>query len=137
VFMDVVASFDCYVSLHRSEGFGLGMLEAMSLGVPVLCTGYSGNMDFCNDETAWLVDYDEVALKSDDYVHVAAGHRWAEPRHASAAAVMRAVRTENDERDKKISAARRVVKERFSIEALTNRYTQRLKTILEATDPRL
>jgi glycosyltransferase involved in cell wall biosynthesis len=135
VFMDIVATFDCYVSLHRSEGFGLGMLEAMSLGVPVLCTAYSGNMDFCNDETAWLVDYDEVPLKFDDYAHVAAGHRWAEPRHASAVAAMRAVRLQNAERQKKISAARQLVNERFNLESLAGRYTHRLRTIMATLEP--
>src|SRR5690606_17608964 len=49
------AGSDCYISLHRSEGWGFGMIEAMNLGVPVVCTAYSGNMDFCSDETAWLV----------------------------------------------------------------------------------
>ena len=42
----LIASCDCYVSLHRSEGFGLTMAEAMYLGKPVIATGYSGNLDF-------------------------------------------------------------------------------------------
>ena len=43
---------DCYLSPHRSEGFGLTLLEAMSLGKPLIGTAYSGNMDFMTPETA-------------------------------------------------------------------------------------
>lgn len=48
---------DCFVSLHRSEGWGFGVIEAMSIGVPVLLTGYSGTADFATKDTAFLVDY--------------------------------------------------------------------------------
>ena len=44
--LSLMASVDCFVSLHRSEGFGLGMAQSMYLGKPVIATGYSGNMDF-------------------------------------------------------------------------------------------
>ena len=45
----MIASCDCYVSLHRSEGLGLTMAEAMYFGKPVIATAYSGNLDFMND----------------------------------------------------------------------------------------
>lgn len=48
---------DCFISLHRSEGFGLGLSEAMSLGKPTIATRYSGNVDFMNDTNSCLVDY--------------------------------------------------------------------------------
>ncbi|CAE1138937.1 glycosyltransferase family 4 protein [Xanthomonas euroxanthea] len=78
---------DVYVSLHRAEGFGLGLAECMSLGKPVIATGWSGNMEFMTDSNSCLVDYDLVPVagrypESD-------GARWAEPRIASAAAAMR------------------------------------------------
>jgi glycosyltransferase involved in cell wall biosynthesis len=44
---------DCYVSLHRAEGFGLPIAEAMNLGKPVIVTGYSGNMDFANNKNSF------------------------------------------------------------------------------------
>ena len=53
-----IGSFDALVSLHRSEGVGLHMTEAMWLGVPVIATRYSGNLDFMDDECALLVDLD-------------------------------------------------------------------------------
>jgi glycosyltransferase involved in cell wall biosynthesis len=46
-----------YVSLHRSEGYGLTLLEAMALGVPVIATAYSGNLDFMNGLNSWLIPY--------------------------------------------------------------------------------
>jgi len=48
---------DAYVSLHRSEGYGLTMVEAMSLGKPVICTNYSGNTDFTKENNSFLVNY--------------------------------------------------------------------------------
>ena len=48
---------DCYVSLHRSEGFGLTLAESMALGKPVIATGYSGNTDFMTPANSYLVDW--------------------------------------------------------------------------------
>ena len=53
----MVASCDCYVSLHRSEGFGLTPAEAMYLGKPVIATAYGGVMEFMTPENAYLVDH--------------------------------------------------------------------------------
>lgn len=78
---------DCFISLHRSEGFGFGMAEAMSLGIPVVCTGYSGNMAFCNSENAKLVDYELKGLNPGDYPHWE-GQEWAEPSIEHAAQCM-------------------------------------------------
>ena len=66
---------DCYVSLHRSEGLGLTMAEAMGLGKPVIATGYSGNLDFMTAENSYLVDYTMGAVPagSDPYPKVAPG----------------------------------------------------------------
>ncbi len=53
----LLASIDVYVSLHRSEGFGLGMAEAMAHGKPVVATAYSGNVDFTRPGSSCLVGY--------------------------------------------------------------------------------
>ena len=80
----LTALADCYVSLHRAEGFGLGMAEAMSLGKPVIATGYSGNLDFMSSSNSLLVDYQLVPIGpgADPYP---ADAQWADPdpRHAS------------------------------------------------------
>jgi glycosyltransferase involved in cell wall biosynthesis len=60
--LSLFASCDIYVSLHRSEGFGLGMYEAMQLAKPVIATGWSGNMGFMNHVSACLTGYQLVAV---------------------------------------------------------------------------
>lgn len=78
---------DCIVSLHRSEGFGLQMLEAMALGKIVIATGYSGNLDYMVDgENSFLVDYKLVDCQDDFYLG-----QWAEPDHDDAVSKLRHV----------------------------------------------
>jgi glycosyltransferase involved in cell wall biosynthesis len=81
---------DCYVSLHRSEGFGLTMLEAMSLGKPVIATGYSGNVDFMTPLNSFLVNYRLVSLDK-DYTPYPKDSVWADPDQDHAAELMRSV----------------------------------------------
>lgn len=78
---------DAYVSLHRSEGFGFTIAEAMALGKPVVATGWSGNMDFMTRENACPVDYALVTLETDHGPYTR-GQRWADPDVAHAAAQM-------------------------------------------------
>ncbi len=59
----ITAACDVYLSLHRGEGFGLGIAEAMSLGKPAIVTDYGGSTEFCTPETAFLVPYAKIALK--------------------------------------------------------------------------
>jgi hypothetical protein len=59
---DLFNAADLYVSLHRSEGSGLTLMEAIDLEIPIICTNYSGNLDFC-DENCLLVDYELIPLK--------------------------------------------------------------------------
>lgn len=86
-------SFDAYVSPHRSEGFGLNILHAMALGVPVVCTDYGGCTDFATSETAWLVGK-ERGLRAPSAGELAIfphlkGLSWAEPDHSSLVRQMR------------------------------------------------
>jgi glycosyltransferase involved in cell wall biosynthesis len=86
---------DCYVSLHRSEGFGLTMLEAMALGKPVIATAYSGNMDFMTPQNSFLVNYrlTEITRAWGPYK---AGEIWADPDLEHAAHLMRKVFDERE-----------------------------------------
>jgi glycosyltransferase involved in cell wall biosynthesis len=86
----LLAACDCYVSLHRAEGFGLTLAEAMALGKPVIGTAYSGNLDFMTDENSYLVPYSTVELAR-DHGPYPAGFEWAEPDLAHAARLMRQV----------------------------------------------
>jgi glycosyltransferase involved in cell wall biosynthesis len=81
---------DCYVSLHRSEGFGLGMAESMYMGKPVIATRYSGNLDFMEDANSLLVDYTMVPVRNGDYPHWR-GQHWADADIGHAAQLMRCV----------------------------------------------
>jgi len=83
-------SVDCYVSLHRSEGFGLGMAECMYLGKPVIATAYSGNLDFMDRDNSLLVDYKMVPLRDGDYPYWQ-GQQWADADVTHAARLMRQV----------------------------------------------
>jgi len=91
---------DCYVSLHRAEGFGLGMAEAMFYGKPVIATAYSSNMDFMNVGNTFLVQYDLVTT-TEDYGPYPKGSIWAEADVDHAASLMRSV-FENYTQAKKI-----------------------------------
>lgn len=81
------AGCDAYVSLHRAEGFGMGMAECMQLGKPVIATAWSGNMEFMDAGCAALVDYTLVPVKPGQYPF-GEGQRWAEPDVAHAASWM-------------------------------------------------
>ena len=85
-----MAACDCYVSLHRSEGFGLTLAEAMAIGKPAIGTGYSGNLDFMNAENSYLVDYELGRVGPDCEIYPAEGE-WAEPSVEHAAELMRRV----------------------------------------------
>ena len=75
---ELVRLCDCFLSLHRSEGFGRGLAEAMYFGKPVIATGYSGNLDFMNEANSCLVDCTLIPVGTDEYPY-GAGQRWAEP----------------------------------------------------------
>lgn len=82
---------DCYVSLHRSEGFGLTLAEAMSLGRPVIATGWSGNLQFMDESVSHLVPYRLVKIPDGTAPYTGTGN-WADPDLDSAARLMRRVR---------------------------------------------
>lgn len=62
--LGLIESSDLYASLHRSEGFGLTIAEAMLLDTPALVTAWSGNVDFCNEENSFLVNYKPIKVNS-------------------------------------------------------------------------
>jgi hypothetical protein len=78
---------DAFLSLHRSEGFGRGMAEALQLGLDVIATDYGGNTDFCTGPLSHHVRYREVPIPRGAYP-CADGHRWAEPDLEHAAELM-------------------------------------------------
>ncbi len=109
----IIAACDCYISLHRSEGFGIPLAEAMMLGKPVIATRYGGSLEFMNDENSYLVDYTPVAVGDGAYPY-APDAVWAEPDVEHAAALMRHVFTDQQHARERGQLARRQVLERHA-----------------------
>lgn len=87
----LISSSDCLLSLHRSEGFGLTIAEAMAYGRPVVATGYGGNMQFTDSSCAYVVPWAYTSVSRDAQPY-AEGALWAEPDLNAAAALLREVR---------------------------------------------
>jgi glycosyltransferase involved in cell wall biosynthesis len=121
---------DGYVSLHRSEGFGYTMAEAMLLGKPVIATGYSGNLDFMTPSNSLLVDYQLQPL-TQDFPPYPRGAVWAEPSVEHAAQLMRWVVEHPDQARALGERAREDVLRLLSPAAVGQRMAQRLRAIRE------
>ena len=91
----LIRDVDVYVSLHRAEGFGLVLAEAMYVGTPTIATKYSGNLEFQNDEVACLVGYDRIPLEQ-DMPPFKKGYLWADAHVDEAAAYMRKLYVDSD-----------------------------------------
>lgn len=102
----LIAACDCFVSLHRSEGLGLTLAEAMYFERPVIATGYSGNLDFMTEGNGYLVDYELRSIGPGNDPYPPEGE-WAEPDPDHAARLMRQVFDHSEEaRDRGRRAAR-------------------------------
>lgn len=84
----LIKNCDVFVSLHRAEGFGLPLAEAMLLGKPTIATNWSANTEFMNIDNACIVDYDMICLE-EDYAMYKKGNRWANPDIDQAAQYMK------------------------------------------------
>lgn len=133
--LSLYASLDVFVSLHRSEGIGLGLMEAMALGKPVIATGWSGNMSFMDRSNACVVAYELVSVRSSTYVYtkkVLGPHAvWAEPDVSNAAEWMGVLVDRPDVR----AAIGRNAKEamtRYQEEAQQGLFLEQLRLILKS-----
>ena len=124
----LVARSDVYISLHRAEGWGLTMAEAMAQGIPTIATGYSGNLEFMNDQNSWLVGFDMVPI-SRDVAHYGGIGAWAEPDVAHAAELMQRVMSEPDERERRANQARADLRTMAASTAGGRFVIERLRTI--------
>ena len=119
---------DCFVSLHRSEGFGLGMAEAMLLGKPVIATNYSGNLDFMHPGNSLLVDYALTDITVDGPIYKK-GNRWADPSAEHAASLMRRVFEDRDGAAELGSRARAELSEKLAVRSAGLRMAERLRAV--------
>jgi glycosyltransferase involved in cell wall biosynthesis len=120
--------FDCYVSLHRSEGLGLTIADAMLLEKPVIATGYSGNLDFMTPETSYLVPWEKVKVGRGAEGYDPSAH-WADPDLLEAGNLMREVFENRVAAHQKGVAAKRDLVLRFSLNATGTRMSERLQEI--------
>ncbi len=107
---------DVLISLHRSEGFGLFVAEAMWLGTAIVATGWSGVMDMLHPDNARLVAFDTVAVNPADYPSVPPGAQWAEPDVGHAAACLRQLAGDAGLRSRLRAKARERAERQFSLD---------------------
>jgi len=125
---DVMAACNAYVSLHRSEGTGLTITDAMALGKPVIATGWSGNMDFMNVSNSFPVRYDLVEIQ-ENVGPYRAGEIWAEPSVDDAAQWMRYVFENRSAARVRGKRAQYDIQENFSETAIAALIGERLAAI--------
>jgi glycosyltransferase involved in cell wall biosynthesis len=125
---DLMGACDAYVSLHRSEGTGLTIAEAMALGKPVIATDWSGNTDFLDNATGYPIAYrlTTVARNVGPY---RAGETWAEPDVEHAASVMAQVVASPDEAARRGAEASARMRRDYSEDAIAALVRARLDVI--------
>ncbi|MCC6226241.1 MAG: glycosyltransferase family 4 protein [Microthrixaceae bacterium] len=122
----LVAAADCYMSLHRSEGLGLTIAEAMAAGTPVIATDYSGTTDLTSGGAALPVDGPTVEIGPGHY-YPAEGH-WADPDVEQAAEQLRNLAADSDLRRRLTEAGHRSVA-RFDAGRVGDAMLRHLKAI--------
>ena len=121
---------DCFVSLHRSEGFGLLPAESMSLGKPVIMTNWSGNIDYMTSENSVGIKYKLVELDQ-NYGPYEAGQHWAEPDIDQAADWMKKLSADPDRSQRIGRFGQRTINTEYSPEAIGKIIRARLEGIRE------
>jgi glycosyltransferase involved in cell wall biosynthesis len=130
----LVAACDCFVSLHRSEGFGLPPAEAMSLGKPAILTNWSGNVDYMTGDNCVAIDYKLVQLER-DYGPYKAGQQWAEPDLDQAADWMKRIVAEPELARELGRKGQETIKTQFSPPAVAGIIKARLEEIRSGLRP--
>jgi glycosyltransferase involved in cell wall biosynthesis len=125
----LMVAADCYVSLHRAEGFGYTLAEAMWLGKPVIGTGYSGNVDFMTAENSYLVDHELVPIGPGHEPYPPEGS-WAQPDVEHAAKLMRGVFEDREEAARRGERAARDIRATHSPEVAGAAMLDRLRLVL-------
>ena len=128
VFNSLIQCVDAYVSLHRAEGFGLVMAEAMLLGTPVIATNWSANTEFMDSDTACMVEAELVELER-DYPPYHAGWRWAAADEVQAAMWMRKLYEDADFRKGLAERAKAHLEQAYSQGRAAERMAKRLREI--------
>jgi len=121
------AQAQALVAPSRAEGFGLPLAEAMLSSLPVITTGWSGQLDFCNEETSWLVDYAFTPAQTHFKLHNSV---WAEPSRKDLARTMHEVYAlPESQRVQKSKVARQLLLKTFSWKQTAHRLSRFVQTI--------
>ncbi|MBT2187511.1 glycosyltransferase [Sphingobium sp. H33] len=126
--LDLYRACDCFLSLHRAEGFGRNIAECMGLGLPVIVTAHSGNMDFTRSDTAALVPVRLRQLAAGDYPY-GTGQIWAEPDADAAAALMRRIVEDDVWREQIATTGQRRIVALYSPETVGRRFIEALSSM--------
>lgn len=126
--LSLIKTSDCYASLHRAEGFGLGMAEAMAMGKVVIGTDYSGNTEFLREDTGFPVPFSLRPVGAGNYVYPE-GQVWAEPDENECAAIMTRVWAEPDEAARRALAGQAFIQQRYSPRSVGRVARERLHEI--------
>jgi glycosyltransferase involved in cell wall biosynthesis len=129
--LGLIRACDCYVSLHRAEGFGLGMAEAMSFGKVVIGTDYSGSTDFLSAETGFPVAYNLRPVGPSEYFWPE-DQVWADPNMDSAVTMFRLAFSDVDARTRRAAAGKMFVNRKYSKAAVGAAVEGRIQAILNS-----
>jgi len=129
----LMGSTACVVSLHRSEGFAYVLADAMAIGIPVISTAYSGNVDFCDDQTSFPVPYRLVPVEAHGTLWEDELTEWADPDIEVAAAHMRAVFQDYPQALRKAASGREKLQARYSDEIFAATLRRRIQMIRAAS----
>jgi glycosyltransferase involved in cell wall biosynthesis/SAM-dependent methyltransferase len=124
----LLASCDAYVSLHRSEGFGIGMAEAILRGKPVVATGYGGNTDFLNEQTGYPVAHTLTKVGEGAWPYDPDAE-WAQPDLDDAVRQLRAVVEDPDEAASRVDRGQELLRTVHSPYAAGERMLERLEPV--------
>lgn len=125
---------DVFVSLHRSEGFGLNIFEAMAMQKPLVATGYSSNMDYMDEANSFPVDFTLETLQK-DYGPYRKGSFWAEPSISDAAQKLRFLYEHPEERKKKAQLAAATLSEHLQPEKVGRQISNALDCMIKNAKP--
>jgi len=126
--LSLIRACDVYVSLHRSEGFGAGMAEAMSFGRAVIGTNFSGNTEFLTSATGFPVRYTLRPVKEHEY-NWSAHQFWAEPDVSEASALMRLVFERPALAAERAKAGKALIEAEYSLDTVGQAIKQRIEQI--------